>query len=81
MFAIKVPRDFGTKVLTWTITSNGESQSIPLTLNKNYPIEPFEEKGMGNKPPVFTFGGAHLHRPADGRRRHAHRHGEAAGDD
>ena len=58
VFAIKVPRDFGTKALTWTITSNGESQSIPLTLNKNYPIEPFEEKGMGNKPPVFTFGGA-----------------------
>ncbi len=58
VFVIKVPRDFGTKALTWTITSNGESQSIPLTLNKNYPIEPFEEKGMGNKPPVFTFGGA-----------------------
>jgi hypothetical protein len=57
VFAIKVPRDFGTKVVTWTITSNGETQSIPLTLNKNYPIEPFEEKGMGNKPPVFTFGG------------------------
>ena len=57
VFAIKVPRDFGTKVITWTITSNGETQSIPLTLNKNYPIEPFEEKGMGNKPPVFTFNG------------------------
>ena len=79
VFAIKVPRDFGTKALTWTITSNGESQSIPLALNKNYPIEPFEEKGMGNKPPVFTFGGAHVHRPADGGRRHAHRHREAAG--
>lgn len=57
VFVIKVPRDFGAKVVTWTITANGETQSIPLTLNKNYPIEPFEEKGMGNKPPVFTFGG------------------------
>jgi hypothetical protein len=57
VFAIKVPKDFGTKTVTWTITANGETQSIPLTLNRNYPIEPFEEKGMGNKPPVFTFGG------------------------
>jgi hypothetical protein len=58
VFVIKVPKDFGTKTVTWTITANGETQSIPLTLNKHYPIEPFEEKGMGNKPPVFTFGGA-----------------------
>src|SRR3981081_2625895 len=32
VFAIKVPKDFGTKVLTWTIVANGETQSIPLTL-------------------------------------------------
>jgi len=57
VFVIKVPKDFGTKAITWTITANGETQSIPLTLNKNYPIEPYEEKGMGNKPPVFTFAG------------------------
>jgi hypothetical protein len=58
VFVINVPKDFGTKVITWTITANGETQSIPFTLNKSYPIEPFEEKGMGNKPPVFTVGGA-----------------------
>jgi hypothetical protein len=58
VFVIKVPKDFGTRTITWTITANGETQAIPLTLNKNYPIEPHEEKGMGNKPPVFTFGGA-----------------------
>jgi hypothetical protein len=58
VFVVKVPKDFGTKAITWTITSNGETQTIPFTLNRNYPIEPFEEKGMGNKPPVFTFAGA-----------------------
>jgi hypothetical protein len=58
VFVVKVPKDFGTKAITWTITSNGETQAIPFTLNKNYPIEPFEEKGMGNKPPVFTVAGA-----------------------
>ena len=60
MFVIKVPKDFGTKILTWTIVSNGEAQSIPLGLNKGYTITPFLEAGMGNRPPVFTFapGGA-----------------------
>jgi hypothetical protein len=55
VFAIKVPKDFGTKTLTWTIVSNGEAQSIPLSVRKGYTIEPFQESGMGNKPPEFTF--------------------------
>lgn len=57
VFAIKVPKDFGTKALTWTVTANGETQSVPLSIRTGYTIEPFEEKGMGNKPPVFTFDG------------------------
>lgn len=57
VFAIKVPKDFGTKTLTWYVTANGETQSIPLSLKNGYTIEPFEEKGMLNRPPEFTFGG------------------------
>ena len=65
VFAIKVPKDFGTKTLTWTIVANGEAQSIPLTLNKGYPISPYEELGMHNKPPVLAFseGGAKVTGP------------------
>ena len=55
VFTIKVPKDFGTRTLTWTIVSNGETQSIPFTLNKGYPISPFKELGMGNQPPVLSF--------------------------
>jgi len=55
VFTIKVPKDFGNKAVTWTIVSNGEKQSIPLTLNKGYPIAPFKEIGMGNAPPVLAF--------------------------
>jgi hypothetical protein len=55
VFVIKVPKDFGTKAVTWTIVSNGETQSIPFTLNKGYPISPFKELGMGNQPPVLAF--------------------------
>ena len=55
VFVVKVPKDFGTKTITWTIAANGETNSIPLTLNKGYPISPFKELGMGNQPPVLAF--------------------------
>ena len=55
VFVIKVPKDFGTKSITWTIVANGEANAIPLTLNKGYPISPFKELGMGNQPPVLAF--------------------------
>jgi hypothetical protein len=55
VFVVKVPKDFGKKTLTWTITANGESQAIPFGLNTAYTIAPFEEIGMHNKPPVLQF--------------------------
>jgi hypothetical protein len=55
VFTIKVPKDFGAKVITWTLIVNGEKQSVPLTLNKGYPIAPFKELGMGNQPPSLSF--------------------------
>jgi len=60
VFVVKVPKDFGNKAVTWTITSGGETQSVPATLNKGYPVTPFKEMGMGNEPPILAFsqGGA-----------------------
>lgn len=55
VFSIKVPKDFGTKKLTWTVTANGETNAIPFTLHKNYEVEPYKESGMGNTPPTLTF--------------------------
>jgi hypothetical protein len=65
VFVVKVPKDFGTKAITWTIVANGQSQAIPFTLNKGYPISPYEELGMHNKPPVLAFaaGGAKVTGP------------------
>ena len=65
VFVVKVPRDFGTKTITWTIVSNGETQSVPFTLHKGYPISPYKELGMGNQPPVLAFsqGGAKVTGP------------------
>jgi hypothetical protein len=68
VFVVKVPKDFGTKTLTWTIVANGEEQSVPFTLNKGYPISPYKELGMGNQPPVLAFsaGGAKVTGPPIG---------------
>src|SRR6185503_7236162 len=53
--AIKVPKDFGDKKLTWTITANGKTVSIPFGVTKGYQIEPFLDAAMGNKPPTIKF--------------------------
>jgi hypothetical protein len=65
VFAIRVPKDFGNRKLTWTIVANGESQSVPLTLNAAYAVSPFRELGAGNTPPVLAFsaGGARVSGP------------------
>jgi hypothetical protein len=55
VFTIVVPKDFGTKKLIWTLTANGETTQIPLTLHLNYQVEPFKDLAMGNTPPVLRF--------------------------
>ena len=68
VFTIPVPRDFGDKKLTWTIVANGHTTSIPLSVHPQYQVEPFEEKGMGNTPPMLRFepGGAVHSGPPNG---------------
>lgn len=53
--AIKVPKDFGDKKITWTLTANGKTVSVPFGIVKGYQIEPYLDAAMGNKPPVFRF--------------------------
>ena len=53
--AIKVPKDFGDKKLTWTLTTNGKTVSVPFGITKGYQIEPYLDAAMGNKPPVIKF--------------------------
>ena len=53
--AIRVPKDFGDKKLTWTLTTNGKTVSIPFGLTKGYQIEPFLDAAMGNTPPTIKF--------------------------
>src|SRR4029077_7957840 len=55
VFTLVVPKDFGTKRLTWTITANGQTTSIPLHIDPLWVVEPFEDAGVGNTPPVVRF--------------------------
>jgi hypothetical protein len=51
VFTITVPKDFGDKRLTWTITANGQTNAVPVGLIKGYQVEPFKEAAQGNEPP------------------------------
>jgi hypothetical protein len=55
VFTITVPKDFGTKKLTWTIVANHKTTVIPLSLDPLWEVSPFSEVGMGNTPPVVSF--------------------------
>ena len=72
VFAIKVPKDFGDKRLTWTITANGQTNSIPVGVIKGYQVEPFLEAAQRNEPPRLQFdpkGPTFPDRPSASRRR------------
>lgn len=54
VFTIKVPKDFGDKILTWTITANGKTTAVPLNLKPLWRLEPFRDAN-GNTPPYIGF--------------------------
>jgi hypothetical protein len=54
VFTIVVPKDFGDKRLTWTITANGKSTKIPLDIGSLWEVSPFIE-ATGNTPPYIGF--------------------------
>ena len=55
MFAITVPKDFGTKKLTWTIVANGQKTAVTFWLNPPYWINFFKNTANENEPPRIKF--------------------------
>jgi len=55
LFTITVPADFGTKKITWTLISNGQTLSVPGSLNPLWEINAFREPTTQNTPPVIRF--------------------------
>ena len=55
VFTITVPKDFGQeKKITWTITANGKTTTLPVNLNPLYVVAPFID-ATGNTPPFIGF--------------------------
>jgi hypothetical protein len=54
MFTVIVPKDFGKNKITWTITANGQTSTIPASLDPLWEISPMED-AIGNTPPVIKF--------------------------
>jgi hypothetical protein len=55
VFRVVVPKDFGNKKLTWTLVANGQTTSVPMSLNPLWVVEPFKDAANGNTPPVIKF--------------------------
>jgi hypothetical protein len=56
VFAVKVPANFGTKKITWTVRMRGETFAIPGSLHPDWEIDALAgEAGSGNTPPVLTL--------------------------
>lgn len=56
VFMVTVPKEFGAKDrITWSITVNGQTTSIPFWMNVDYQVSPFTDVAVGNKPPVIRF--------------------------
>jgi hypothetical protein len=54
VFTVTVPKEFGTKKLTWTLVANGQTTVIPMSLNSLWEVSPFVE-ASGNTPPFISF--------------------------
>jgi hypothetical protein len=53
--AVKVPKEFGDRTLTWTIGANGYTNSVTLHTKADFIVEPFEDAGSKNTPPTIRF--------------------------
>ena len=58
VFAVVVPTDASKAAVTWTVTANGQTYSIPVSLDPLYLIQPQRDEAgtyPGNTPPTIKF--------------------------
>jgi hypothetical protein len=56
VFAVKVPANFGTRTVVWTLTVAGQTYAIPGSLKRGWEIDALQgEAGSGNTPPKLRF--------------------------
>jgi len=55
VFAIRVPKDFGTRRLTWTLTANGQTSVVSFWANPAYWVNFYKHGANGNEPPIIRL--------------------------
>jgi hypothetical protein len=56
MFTITVPKEFSLQQrMTWTLTVNGQTATIPFKLIPEYTVRPFKDAAIGNTPPIIKL--------------------------
>jgi len=55
VFTLKVPPGLGAKKMTWTIVSNGFTNTVTLHTRPEWIVEPYEDAAQKNTPPVLRF--------------------------
>ena len=58
VFAVAVPKSTSDTEITWTLTHQGQTYTIPANLDQVFNIDALQQRGGefdGNKPPVLTF--------------------------
>jgi hypothetical protein len=55
VFVVVVPKDFGDRKLTWTLTAHGQTISIPGHLRPEWQIDALKDIASGNTPAVVRF--------------------------
>jgi hypothetical protein len=55
MFAVVVPKDFGTKKFTWTLNANGQKTAVQFWLNPAYWVDFYKHAASENEPPRIKF--------------------------
>src|SRR5262245_37597299 len=55
VFTVKLPKDLGSRKLTWTIVANGFTNAITLHTQADYIVEPYEDAANKNTPPKLKF--------------------------
>jgi hypothetical protein len=53
-YVIRVPKEFGTNRLQWTLTANGKTTVIPLNLKTDWELAPFKDAD-DNTPPMLSL--------------------------
>jgi hypothetical protein len=55
VFAIRVPKDFGNRRLTWTLTANGQTSVVSFWANPAYWVNFYKHGANSNEPPIIRL--------------------------